>query len=149
MRHSLFFWSYAWDFIVHWLVFLFAIHMQWFSHNFVCSKPKSVFFRRFYSWFSFSLQRNLSSLLLYSFPYYDYLFLKHHSALNLTWLFNMCSRGNLLDCRNSYKILFILFFIIYLQYFLSLRASAVVHPHCWDLPLLTMENIFLTTTFKR
>ena len=33
--------------------------------------------------------------------------------------------------------------------FLSHRGSNLVHPYCWYLPLLKMENMFLETTFTQ
>ena len=43
----------------------------------------------------------------------------------------------------------LLFFIMHPQYFLSKRASALVHPHCWAILLLTIENMCLATNFTR
>ena len=62
---------------------------------------KTFFFKRLYSWLSFCLQRNSSSLSLYIFPSSDALVLKHHSALQFSWQLNMCSRGTLLAALNS------------------------------------------------
>ena len=61
----------------------------------------------------------------------------------------MCSRVNLLACCNSYKLFFLLFFIIYSQSFLILRASYLLRPHLWSLTQLTMENMCLSTTFTQ
>ena len=63
-------------------------------------KGKIVFFRRLYIWLSFCLQRNLSFLLLYVFPFSDALVLKNHSSLQFSWLLNICSWGNLLAALN-------------------------------------------------
>ena len=71
---------------------------------------KIVFLRRLYSWFLFCLQQNSSSLLLYVFPSSDALVLKHYSALQLSWLLNMCSRGTLLASLNSSIFFPILFY---------------------------------------
>ena len=100
--------------------FLCVKYMQWFSHNFVCLKHKKSVFRRLYRWLSFSLQRNSSSLLLCSLPYFGALVLKQLFTLQLSWLLKMFSRGTLLACHNYSKLLFLLFFIIYPQYFLSI-----------------------------
>ena len=108
---------------------------------------KKVFFRRFYSWLSFCLQRNSSSFLLYVFPSYDALDLKHHSALQLELLLNVCSIGTLLDSLNSSIVFSLLFFIMYPKYFLSWRASDLLHLHHWALLLWKMENMCLATTF--
>ena len=110
---------------------------------------KRVFFRRLYSCLSFYLQWNSSSLSLYSLPFYDDLFLKHHSALHLSWLLNMCSRVTLLACRNYSELLFLLFFIKFPQFLLSLRSSDLVHSNIWALPPLTMEKMCLETTFMQ
>ena len=45
--------------------------------------------------------------------------------------------------------MFLLFFIIYPQYLLILRESAMVNPHLWALPSFTIENMYLETTFNR
>ena len=108
---------------------------------------KKRFFCILYRWLSFSLQCNLSSLLFYSLPSSHYIVFNHHYVLHLWWLLNMCSRGTILACHNYSKLLFLLFFIIYPQYFLGLIASPLVHPHCWYSPSLTMENMCLETTF--
>ena len=104
---------------------------------------------RLNSWLSFCLQRNSSSLSLYVFPSSNALVLKHHSALQLSWLLNMFSRGTLLASLNSSIVFYLFFFIMYPQYFLSRRASTLVHPHCRFLLSLTMENICFATTFTR
>ena len=71
---------------------------------------KIVFLRRLYSWLSFCLQRNSSSLSLYVFPSSDALVLKYHYVLQFSWLLNMCSRGTLLASLNS-SIVFSLLFL--------------------------------------
>ena len=108
-----------------------------------------VFLRRFYSWLPFFLQRNLSCLSLYAFPSSNSRVLKHHYTLQLSWLFIMFLRGILLASLNSSIYFFPLFFIMYPQSFLILRASALVHPHCWALSLLTIEKMCLSTNFMR
>ena len=89
------------------------------------------------------LQRNPLSLSLYLLPCYDNLVLKHHFAINLSLFLNMCSRGTLLTC----KMLFLLYFIIYSYYFLSMRSSELLHPHHRAIPSLSMENMWLATIF--
>ena len=56
------------------------------------------------------LQLNSSSVSLYVFPYYDDLALKHHSAIKLSCLKNMCSRGTLLASLNSSNIFSVIFY---------------------------------------
>ena len=70
---------------------------------------KIVFFRILYSWLSFFLQRNSSSVSLYVFTFSDTLFLKHHSALQLSRQLNMYSRGPLLASLNSPIVFYLLF----------------------------------------
>ena len=72
-------------------------------------ETENSLFRRLYSWFSFSLQWNSSSLFLYFLLSYNDIVLTHHSAL----LLNMCSRGTLVACCNYSKFLFLLLFIVY------------------------------------
>ena len=135
--------------IVHWLFFCVSnICSDSFRTLFVWN-GKIVFFRRLYSWLSFCLKRILLYVSLYAFPSSDALVLKHHSELQLSWLLNMCSRGTLLASLSSSIVFFLLFFIMQPQYFLSQRASALVHPHFWALILLTMENMCLAITFTR
>ena len=105
--------------------------------------------RRLYRWWSFCLQHNSSSLLLYVFTSSDSLVLKHHSKLQLSWLLNMYLRVKLLTSLNSSIVFFLFFFIMYPKYFLIWRASALVHPHCWALLSLTIENMCLATIFTR
>ena len=71
---------------------------------------KIVFFRRLYSWLLFCLHRNSSYVSLYVFPSYVFLFLKHHSILQLSLLLNMCSRGNLRDSLNYWIFFRIIFY---------------------------------------
>ena len=108
---------------------------------------EQYFLRSLYCWLPFSLKLNFSSLSFYSLPPSDDLVFNHHYALNLIWLLDMCSRGTLLACRNYSKLLSLFFFIIQPQYFLSLRASVLVYPHRWALPLITMVYMCLETTF--
>ena len=129
------------------IIFVCLKHMQWYFQNFVGLKRINSIFGRLYSWLSFSLQHNFSSLLFYSLPSSDALVLKHYYILHFSWLLNVCPRKTLLACGNSYKILFLLLFIIYTEYFLILREYNLVHPHCWALPSLTTENMCLETTF--
>ena len=89
------------------------------------------------------------SFSLYVFPYSGDLVLKHHFAIQFAWLLNMCSRGILLASLNSSTFFSLFFFIMYPQYFLSRRASALVHPHRRSLLSLTMENMCFATTFTR
>ena len=110
---------------------------------------KRVFLRRLYSWLSFCLQRNSSSLLLYAFPSSDALVLNHHSALQLSWLLNMCSRGALIASLNYSIVFSLFFFIIYPQSFLSRRAYAWVHPHRISILSLTMEKMCFATAFTQ
>ena len=100
---------------------------------------KIVFFRIFYSWLSFCLQRNSSYLLLYVFPSSDSIVLKHHSALKLSLLLNMCSRGTLFTSLNSQLFFPYYFLSCTPQYFLSRRASNLVHLYLWALIPLAME----------
>ena len=110
---------------------------------------KIVFFRILYSWLSFCLQWNSSSVSLDIFPSSGTLVLKHHSALQLSWLLNMCTRGTWIASLNSSIIFYLLFFIMYSKSFLSWIASALVYPHHWSLIYLTMEKMCLATTFTR
>ena len=110
---------------------------------------KRVFLRRLYRCLLFCLQQNLSSLLLYVFPSSDALVLKHHYALQFSWLFNMFSRGALLASLNSSTVFPLFLFIMYPQSFLSRMASALVHPHRRSLLPLNMENICFLTTFNQ
>ena len=139
MCHCLIFWCYVWYCIVQWFVFLCVKHMQWFSQNFVCLKRKRGF-KVVVQLVVILFQQNSSSLPLYSLPSSDTLVLKHYYALHLSWLLNMCSRVTLLACRNSSKLLFLFLFIIYPKHLLILISSALMHPHLWDLPLLTMKG---------
>ena len=102
-----------------------------------------------YSCLYFYLQWNSLYLSFYSLTSAGVIFFNHHSVLQLSWLLNIFSRGNLLACCNSSKILFILFFIMYLQYFLIWRAYDFVYPHHWALPLFTMENMRLSKTLTQ
>ena len=61
----------------------------------------------------------------------------------------MCLRRTLLACWSSSKLLFLLFFIIYPQNFLSRISYPLLYPHWWFLPSLTMENMWLVTTFTK
>ena len=84
------------------------------NNYFLFNTSENIYILRylFPKWcFYFEVQRNPSSLLLYSLPYSDALVLEHWSALHLTWLLNMCSRGTLLACCNSTN-----FFYSYLSY---------------------------------
>ena len=54
---------------------------------------------------------------------------------------NFTCLTQLFDC------FFPILFIMHPQFFLSWRAYALVHPHWWAQILLTMENMWLATTF--
>ena len=129
-----FFWRNVCYHIVHWFFLNSNIYSDSFR-TFSVWNGKRVFSRRLYRWLSFCLKRNSLSVSLYVFPSYDSLVLKHHSAIQLSWLLNMCSRVTLISSLNS-SIVFLLFFIVYPQSLLSRRASALVHRHCWALLFL-------------
>ena len=102
-----------------------------------------MFFRILCSWLSFYLQRNSSSVSLYVFSSSNNLFLKNHYALQFSWLLNMCSRETLLTSLN-YSIVFSqFFFIIYPQYFFSLRAPDSVHQVNLYLYHMSLVNLKL------
>ena len=92
-------------------------------------KHKKIVSRRLYIWLLFYFQHNYSSLMFYYLPSADSCVLNHHSVLKFSLLLNMCSIGNLLSSRNSYKNLFLFFSILYPPSFLVCRDSVLVHPH--------------------
>ena len=147
MHHRLVFWHNISNCIVSQFFFCASNICSYSFKTLSVWNRKMFFLRSLYSWLLFYLQHNPSSLSLYSFPSSGALVLKHHYSLHLSLLLNTCLIGTLLAFSNNSKLLLLLLFIIYHQSFLIMRTSALLHPHHWALPLLTMENMCLATTF--
>ena len=123
------------------IIFCFVKHNQWFFQNFVCLKQKNIIFQEML----FCLQHNSSSLLFYVFTYCDSLVLKHHSALQLSSLLNMCSRGTLLASLNSSMFFPLLF---YRAHPICLESYGICFVTSTSLSLTFIDNVKYMLSYK-
>ena len=84
----------------------------------------------------------------YKWTYYENLILRHDSVLQFSWLLNRCSRGIILYSHSYSKPLFLLFFIIHPQLFLSCREFDLMHPYWSTFTPLKTTFICFATSFN-
>ena len=141
------FWCNVCYHIVRWFVFFVCQTYAVIHLNFVLLKREKSLFWEIVHLIDilFAAEFFVCFIICISFLWWSFL----ESPLCTTNVMNFkrSFKRNLTCLTELSNFLFAIFFIVYPQYFLSRRASALVHPHRWSLILLEMEKMFLATTF--
>ena len=149
MRHRLVFWRNVCYFIVHWLELFCVKHMQWLFQNFIYLKRGNNLFKEIVHLvvILFAAEFILFVVVCISLLWFSCLEEPLFTTIFMT--VEHVFKRNLTCLPQLFNLFSLLFFIMYLQYLLIWRASALVHPHRWSLLLLTMENMCFATTFTQ